>query len=96
MTGTEGSMIEPKAWGVSTFYMGKLTKNKEFYSGVAGMLLRMAIGTVHCILWTFQFSSHTEQVTWHTPATVMICMPGGLFVIVIAIDHLDNDIHLKY
>jgi hypothetical protein len=61
---------------VPTFYSGDLG-NKEFIIGfVAEMGLGCLFGAIHCVAWSFDFKSHTEQLIWRISSSVVAGVPG--------------------
>jgi hypothetical protein len=79
MAGEDGGRTIPGAQFVPAFYAGELTDEEKKYTGVAGLLIAIAFGAVHCIAWSYQFPSHLEQMLWRTSTVAIVCTPAAVF-----------------
>jgi hypothetical protein len=70
-----GDDFEPESKRVPTFYAGKLGDDEVRYTYIAGGLVAMIFGAVHCIAWSFQYPSYTEQMLWRLSSIAIVCLP---------------------
>lgn len=70
---------------IPTFYAGNFGgKSGDTRITIAnGITLGMGLvfGAIHCIAWSFQFSSRTEQILWRLSAVIIVGLPFSLLVI---------------
>jgi hypothetical protein len=43
--------------------------------GIAGAVIATMFGAIHCVAWSFQFPSHTEQTLWRIASLSITCLP---------------------
>jgi hypothetical protein len=53
--------------------------NKTYFSLL--MLVSTVFGGIHCIGWSFDFPSHTEQLLWRISSVAITGIPLGIVVI---------------
>ena len=55
------------------FYAG----NREITwpCGIVGAVIATIFGAIHCVAWSFQFPSHTEQLLWRIASLSITCLP---------------------
>jgi hypothetical protein len=82
-------MIEGKAKRVPTFYAGQLSATEETLAGSAVMIIAVIFGGIHCIGWSSEFPSRTEQVLWHM-ASIAITLSPLPFLMLALVGHLDR------
>jgi hypothetical protein len=80
--------VDTTMWkSVPTFYSGDLTALEFNLAGGAASLIGLVFGGVHCIAWSFYFSSHTEQLLWRMSVAAMVIIPA-LIAVTIGVDML--------
>lgn len=57
------------------FYSGELIGGEGYYVAFAGGLVATMFGGIHCIAWSFQFPTHTEQILWRVSSLAITCVP---------------------
>lgn len=82
-------MIEGKVKRVPTFYSGPLSATEETLAGSAVMMIAAIFGAIHCIGWSFEFPSHTEQVLWRLASIAITLSPLPLLMLAL-VGHLDR------
>jgi len=76
--------INNKLLQVPTFFSlstGGMTENKIIS---ASSFLAVLFGAIHCIEWTFIFSSHIEGLLWKISSMVITAVPFWILVVTIA------------
>jgi hypothetical protein len=68
-------MIDTKAVKVGTMFYGGVS---QWSCGIAGGVIATMFGAIHCVAWSFQFPSHTEQLLWRIASLSITCLPMGL------------------
>ena len=65
--------------GVCTgmFYAGP-DSNITWTFGILGAVIATIFGGIHCVAWSFQFPSHTEQLLWRIASLSITCLPTVL------------------
>jgi hypothetical protein len=43
--------------------------------GILGAVIATIFGGIHCVAWSFQFPSHTEQLLWRIASLSITCLP---------------------
>jgi hypothetical protein len=43
--------------------------------GIVGAVIATIFGAIHCVAWSFQFLSHTEQLLWRIASLSITCLP---------------------
>ncbi|PVG02862.1 hypothetical protein CPB86DRAFT_804645 [Serendipita vermifera] len=66
--------------GVPTFYPGRHGDANWIPSIFVPPAIGAIFGAVHCITWSYSFSSHTEQSLWRLSSAVMIGAPAVIFL----------------
>jgi hypothetical protein len=61
--------------GIPAFYSGGLENDEDARSNIVAMVTAMIFGAVHCIAWSFQFPSHSEQLSWRLASLSITCLP---------------------
>ena len=74
-----GGCTIPGMQFVPAFYAGELTDEEKKYTSVAGLLITIAFGAIHCIAWSYQFPSHLEQILCCTSTVAIVCTPAAVF-----------------
>jgi hypothetical protein len=77
------SSIPPGASHVPSFY-APLTRSDRWSRMVVFALFGFIFGGLHCIGWSFEFSTHTEQALWRSTSLAISAIP----LIVAPIDFL--------
>lgn len=75
MVGVEDSDVMEKR--VATFYAGKLTAKESRVAYFIASGIAALFGVIHCIAWSFDFPSQTEQFLWHVSSIAITCLPLG-------------------
>lgn len=75
MVGVEDSDVMEKR--VATFYAGKLTAKEMRLAYFIASGIAALFGAIHCIAWSFDFPSQTEQFLWHVSSIAITCLPLG-------------------
>ena len=65
---------------VGTFYSGKLKRGEYACAVFVAGLFAMIFGAVHCIAWSFEFPTPTEQLLWRISSLAITCVPALLLV----------------
>lgn len=47
---------------------------------VVVLLVAMAFGAVHCIVWSYAFPSHMELLMWHVSAISIVAVPVAILL----------------
>ena len=84
-----GSMMEGD--DDTFFVIGETDKRISNSSRLAGTFVTMIFGGVHCIAWSFHFTSHIEQLLWRISAVVITGIPLAVSCLLIIFDKLDAD-----
>ncbi|PVF91503.1 hypothetical protein CPB86DRAFT_770613 [Serendipita vermifera] len=67
--------------GVPRFYVGSSTDEGNMWvSLVVSSAVGTVFGAIHCIAWSYSFSSHTEQLLWRLSSIAIISVPALLFI----------------
>jgi hypothetical protein len=85
-------------WGDEDVKVGTM-----FYAGddsgitwpcaIAGGVIATIFGAIHCVAWSFQFPSHTEQTLWRIASLSITCSPmvvGFAPPVIALVDELDG------
>jgi hypothetical protein len=75
MGGIETLIIQPKSKRVPTFYAGKLTYSETNCAILVAMLFATIFGAIHCVAWSFEFPSPTEQLLWRISSLAITSGP---------------------
>jgi hypothetical protein len=75
MMGVHGGEMEIGAKNVSTFYSGELEDSEEIWTILVAAATAMIFGAIHCVAWSFQFPSHTEQLLWRIASISISLFP---------------------
>ena len=75
MATANGDTVDPGAQRVPEFYAGDQTQEEQNLTVLAGILVGMTFGAVHCIAWSYQFPSHPEQIIWRSSTVAIISAP---------------------
>jgi hypothetical protein len=67
--------IKPKSKRVPTFYAGELKKGEINCAVFVAMLFATIFGAIHCIAWSFDFPSPTEQLLWRISSLAITSVP---------------------
>lgn len=80
MTGSsdEDKVLETQ---VTTFYAGELTKAEGLLPGLAGVVIAIIFGSIHCIAWSFKFPTYTEKLLWRISSLTITCLPVVTLVV---------------
>jgi hypothetical protein len=73
---------------VPTFYSGLFGEMEAKIGAAAEMGLGCLFGAIHCIAWSFDFKSHTEQLIWRISSSVVAGVP---VLMALAIPLSDSD-----
>ena len=84
-----GSMMEGD--DDTFFVIGETDKRISNSSRLAGTFVTMIFGGVHCIAWSFHFTSHIEQLLWRISSVVITGIPLAVSCLLIIFDKLDAD-----
>jgi len=60
---------------VGTFHSGKLKHGEHVCAIFVAGLFAMIFGAVHCIAWSFEFPTPTEQLLWRISSLAITCLP---------------------
>jgi len=63
------------AKSVPTFYPCDLDQSANYEVTLAAVVIAMIFGGIHCVAWSFQFSSHMEQLYWRLTSLFITCSP---------------------
>lgn len=69
-------MILSNQLKIPTFYAGKLEESEQFFTDIIASIVAILFGAIHCIAWSFQHPSHTEQVLWRISSIAVASIPG--------------------
>ena len=53
------------------------------YKIAGGAIIATMIRAIHCVAWSFQFPSHTEQLLWRIASLSITCSPTVVFFAVL-------------
>jgi len=67
--------IEPRAQEVPPFYGGDLSINEQVFMALCSGIFAAVFGGVHCLGWSFQFPSQTEQMLWRASSVITTGVP---------------------
>jgi hypothetical protein len=70
----EGVELTKRA-SVPVFYAGDVDVEKRRLASVAGAVIAMVFGGIHCIGWSFSFPTRIEQILWRVSSVVITCVP---------------------
>jgi hypothetical protein len=73
-----GSMGFGDAKVGTMFYAGD-SKITTSYKLAGGAIIATMFGAIHCVAWSFQFPSHTEQLLWRIASLSITCSPTVVF-----------------
>jgi hypothetical protein len=71
------------------------SKKTENLLLIGGTLVTMVFGGTHCIRWSFDFPSHTEQLLWRISSISITRIPLGYVVIHMSPGRLDTLLLIK-
>lgn len=57
------------------FYSGQLTDDEDGHVVLTGAFVSTLFGGIHCIAWSFQFPTHSEQILWRISSLAITCGP---------------------
>ena len=85
---TDDDMLAPR---VPTFWSGYPTENQIVTAGLITLMVGIIFGAIHCIAWSFEFSSHAELVLWRVSSVGIIATPTYFYVsLLFAVVYGDN------
>lgn len=73
--GGKNKNIAPGAKRVPTFYAADNGMDNLDILVYSGMAISTTFGAVHCMAWSFQFPSYTEQLLWRLFSLAILCLP---------------------
>ncbi|KAF7971480.1 hypothetical protein HWV62_21000 [Athelia sp. TMB] len=65
---------------VPTFWAGVPDPDVVLKADIIALPVAMAFGAVHCLAWSYPFTSHAELLLWRTSAIVIISVPAGVLI----------------
>jgi hypothetical protein len=65
---------------VPMFYSGKPKENEVLIADSITLAAGVVFGAIHCVAWSFTFSSHTEAFLWRLSSVAITAVPVLLFV----------------
>jgi hypothetical protein len=74
-----GSMGFGDAEVGTMFYAGDSEITMSY--NIAGAIIATMFGAIHCVVWSFQFPSHTEQLLWRIASLSITCSPTVVFFV---------------
>jgi hypothetical protein len=68
---------------VPTFYAGRIVEGSKSFVALyfAEIIVAMIFGGIHCIAWSFSFSTHVEQLLWRASSITIISVPFFFLVL---------------
>jgi len=97
LAGDYDDKIGDGAKQVPTFYSGPTTDADASSAFYAGMVIASVFGGIHCVAWSFEFPSHTEQLLWRISSLTITCVPAfELVSLVIGMYMEDGNINLNW
>ena len=69
------------AMTVPTMFSGSLERRDTIIVGLIATIVATVFGAIHCIAWSFQFGSATEQLLWRLSSLAITCLPWPLWVL---------------
>ena len=60
-------------------------------SGILGAVIATIFGGIHCVAWSFQFASHTEQLLWRIASLSITCLPMVVVFSAPMVDLVDEE-----
>ena len=69
------------AMTVPTMFSGSLERRDTIIVGLIATIVATVFGAIHCVAWSFQFGSTTEQFLWRLSALAITCLPSPLWVL---------------
>ena len=60
---------------VGTMFYAGLDNGITWSFGIPAAVIATIFGGIHCIAWSFQFPSHTEQLLWRISSLSITCLP---------------------
>jgi hypothetical protein len=78
--GSQDTCVElHKRTKVPMFYAGN-PDGEEGIAGIIALIVSVVFGAIHCIAWSFDFGSHTEQLLWRISSIAITTVPVLLFL----------------
>ena len=71
------------------FYAGDSRGVSGLSIAIAGGVIATIFGGIHCVAWSFQFPSHTEQLLWRIASLSITCVPTVLVFAGLGIEQFD-------
>ena len=68
------------------FYAGDSGGVSQWSISIAGAVIATIFGGIHCVAWSFQFPSHTEQLLWRIASLSITCVPTVLVFAVLLVE----------
>ena len=69
------------AMTVPIMFSGSLEHRDTIIGGLIATIVATVFGAIHCIAWSFQFGSATEQFLWRLSSLAITCLPWPLWVL---------------
>jgi hypothetical protein len=82
--------LDQKPKRVGTFYAGELTDGETKCALLVATLFATVFGLIHCIAWSFEFPTLTEQLLWRICSLAVTCVPVMLLPQILASNRLFN------
>jgi hypothetical protein len=70
-----------EAQQVPAFHAGELTVNEVYLAVTAAFVIAMIFGGIHCVAWSFEFPSYTEQLLWRIASISITSGPVLAFLL---------------
>ncbi|TDL24095.1 hypothetical protein BD410DRAFT_720260 [Rickenella mellea] len=85
----EGGKFKTGAKKVPSFYSGG-SGNDIWTATMASAAIAVIFGALHCIAWSFQFPSRSQEMLWRSSSLAITCRPVVLFSVFIIADYLGH------
>ena len=72
------------------FYAGDSGGVSRLSIIIAGAVIATIFGGIHCVAWSFQFPSHTEQLLWRIASLSITCVPMVIVFAALGIKPFDT------
>jgi hypothetical protein len=78
-----GGSVDTTTWmRVPIFYSGCLSVKEINLANAIASLIGVVFEGIHCIAWSFDFSSHTEQLLWRLSVISMVIVPALIAAVI--------------
>jgi hypothetical protein len=89
LAGAHGG-YDPAEKKVGTFYSAGIQDSEDRLCLIMMAVLATVFGAIHCIAWSFEFPSRSEQILWRVASVATTTIPTPYMALVFTFFHVDS------